>query len=89
MQGFTHIGSGGRLGSTSAKKGLRCVSSDTGGLLNLQPIPDNRNLTFPGHYLRQLFAQVNNPPIDQIQESIVMSLECYVGAEAPGQSSGP
>lgn len=32
-------------------------------------------------YFRQLFAQVTNPPIDPIRESIVMSLECYVGAE--------
>lgn len=32
-------------------------------------------------YFRQLFAQVTNPPIDPIRESIVMSLECSVGAE--------
>ena len=32
-------------------------------------------------YFRQLFAQVTNPPIDPIRESIVMSLECTVGAE--------
>ncbi|GAA95243.1 uncharacterized protein L969DRAFT_21927 [Mixia osmundae IAM 14324] len=32
-------------------------------------------------YFRQLFAQVTNPPIDPIRENIVMSLECYVGAE--------
>ena len=32
-------------------------------------------------YFRQLFAQVTNPPIDPIREAIVMSLECYVGAE--------
>lgn len=32
-------------------------------------------------YFRQLFAQVTNPPIDPIRESIVMSLECAVGAE--------
>lgn len=32
-------------------------------------------------YFRQLFAQVTNPPIDPIRESIVMSLECYVGPE--------
>jgi glutamate synthase (NADPH/NADH) len=32
-------------------------------------------------YFRQLFAQVTNPPIDPIRESIVMSLECVVGAE--------
>ncbi|KIY64888.1 NADPH-dependent glutamate synthase [Cylindrobasidium torrendii FP15055 ss-10] len=36
-------------------------------------------LTF--EYFRQLFAQVTNPPIDPIRESIVMSLEAYVGPE--------
>lgn len=32
-------------------------------------------------YFRQLFAQVTNPPIDPIRESIVMSLETMVGNE--------
>ncbi|KAF8201622.1 NADPH-dependent glutamate synthase [Pholiota molesta] len=32
-------------------------------------------------YFRQLFAQVTNPPIDPIRESIVMSLAAYVGPE--------
>lgn len=32
-------------------------------------------------YFRQLFAQVTNPPIDPIRESIVMSLETMVGRE--------
>ncbi|KAK0634879.1 glutamate synthase [Bombardia bombarda] len=32
-------------------------------------------------YFRQLFAQVTNPPIDPIRESIVMSLECYIGPQ--------
>lgn len=32
-------------------------------------------------YFRQMFAQVTNPPIDPIRESIVMSLECYVGPQ--------
>jgi glutamate synthase (NADPH/NADH) len=32
-------------------------------------------------YFRQLFAQVTNPPIDPIRESIVMSLEAYIGPE--------
>ncbi|KIK11515.1 hypothetical protein PISMIDRAFT_19458 [Pisolithus microcarpus 441] len=34
-------------------------------------------------YFRQLFAQVTNPPIDAIRESIVMSLETYFGPEVP------
>jgi len=32
-------------------------------------------------YFRQLFAQVTNPPIDPIRESIVMSLETMIGRE--------
>ncbi len=32
-------------------------------------------------YFRQKFAQVTNPPIDPLRESIVMSLETCVGAE--------
>ncbi|KAJ3393692.1 glutamate synthase [NADH] [Lobulomyces angularis] len=32
-------------------------------------------------YFRQLFAQVTNPPIDPVRESIVMSLTCYVGPQ--------
>ena len=32
-------------------------------------------------YFRQLFAQVTNPPIDPLRESIVMSLETCIGAE--------
>jgi len=32
-------------------------------------------------YFRQQFAQVTNPPIDPIRESIVMSLETCLGAE--------
>lgn len=40
-------------------------------------------------YFRQLFAQVTNPPIDPIRESIVMSLECYVGPEGNLLEIGP
>ena len=32
-------------------------------------------------YFKQLFAQVTNPPIDPLRESIVMSLQTCVGAE--------
>jgi glutamate synthase domain-containing protein 2/glutamate synthase domain-containing protein 1/glutamate synthase domain-containing protein 3 len=32
-------------------------------------------------YFKQLFAQVTNPPIDPIRESVVMSLQACVGAE--------
>jgi glutamate synthase (NADPH) large chain len=33
------------------------------------------------NYFKQLFAQVTNPPIDPIRESVVMSLQAGVGAE--------
>jgi len=32
-------------------------------------------------YFRQLFAQVTNPPIDPIRESVVMSLGSYIGPQ--------
>ncbi len=35
----------------------------------------------PYDYFRQQFAQVTNPPIDPLRESIVMSLETCIGAE--------
>ena len=31
------------------------------------------------HYFKQMFAQVTNPPIDPIRESIVMSLNSFIG----------
>lgn len=40
-------------------------------------------------YFRQLFAQVTNPPIDPIRESMVMSLESYVGPEGNLLDVGP
>ncbi|MFH1386336.1 MAG: glutamate synthase large subunit [bacterium] len=33
------------------------------------------------NYFKQLFAQVTNPPIDPIRESLVMSLESYIGPQ--------
>jgi glutamate synthase (NADPH) large chain len=33
------------------------------------------------NYFRQLFAQVTNPPIDSLRESLVMSLTSYIGTE--------
>ncbi|HEV2379551.1 MAG TPA: glutamate synthase large subunit [Terriglobia bacterium] len=32
------------------------------------------------HYFRQMFAQVTNPPIDPLRESLVMSLNLYLGS---------
>ena len=40
-------------------------------------------------YFRQQFAQVTNPPIDPIRESIVMSLETCLGAEKNLFDEGP
>jgi len=40
-------------------------------------------------YFKQLFAQVTNPPIDPIRESVVMSLQTGVGAEANLLSEAP
>jgi glutamate synthase domain-containing protein 2/glutamate synthase domain-containing protein 1/glutamate synthase domain-containing protein 3 len=40
-------------------------------------------------YFKQLFAQVTNPPIDPIRESIVMSLGTGVGAEGNLLAEGP
>jgi len=31
------------------------------------------------HYFRQMFAQVTNPPIDPLRESLVMALDLYLG----------
>lgn len=54
------------LGSMGNDAGLAC--------LTLQP-----KILY--EYFRELFAQVTNPPIDPIRESIVMSLECYIGPQ--------
>lgn len=67
------------------KEALGSMGNDA-GLACLTPQP---KLVY--EYFRQLFAQVTNPPIDPIRESIVMSLECYVGPQGnmldmnPGQ----
>ncbi|MBB3102911.1 glutamate synthase large subunit [Azomonas macrocytogenes] len=41
----------------------------------------SRRVRSPYDYFRQQFAQVTNPPIDPLRESIVMSLETCLGAE--------
>jgi glutamate synthase domain-containing protein 2/glutamate synthase domain-containing protein 1/glutamate synthase domain-containing protein 3 len=40
-------------------------------------------------YFKQLFAQVTNPPIDPLRESIVMSIRTGVGSEANLLTEGP
>jgi glutamate synthase (NADPH/NADH) len=54
------------LGSMGNDAALACMSSAPRNVFD---------------YFRQLFAQVTNPPIDPIRESIVMSLETMVGRE--------
>ena len=40
-------------------------------------------------YFKQLFAQVTNPPIDSIRESVIMSLKAYIGPERNLLGFGP
>ena len=40
-------------------------------------------------YFRQQFAQVTNPPIDPLRESIVMSLQTQIGPECQHLRAGP
>ena len=40
-------------------------------------------------YFKQRFAQVTNPPIDSVRETIVMSLESRIGSEGNMLSEGP
>ncbi|ODV90873.1 hypothetical protein CANCADRAFT_31714 [Tortispora caseinolytica NRRL Y-17796] len=61
--------------AAEGKEALGSMGND-GPLACLAPQP---RLLY--EYFRQLFAQVTNPPIDPIRESVVMSLECYVGPQ--------
>lgn len=64
----------GPMGS-DAKEALGSMGNDAA----LACLSEQPKLVY--EYFRQLFAQVTNPPIDPIRESIVMSLECYVGPQ--------
>lgn len=57
------------------KEALGSMGSDT----SLACLASAPQLVY--NYFRQLFAQVTNPPIDPIRESIVMSLSCLIGPE--------
>ena len=46
----------------------------------LAVLSDKPKLLFD--YFKQLFAQVTNPPIDPLRETLVMSLTSYIGREA-------
>src|SRR6185312_6612109 len=61
-----------------AKAGEEPIGS-MGNDAALAVLSDQRPALFS--YFKQLFAQVTNPPIDPIRESIVMSLGTGVGAE--------
>jgi glutamate synthase (NADPH/NADH) large chain len=62
-----------------AKLGEEPVSS-MGSDVPLAILSDRPQLLF--RYFKQLFAQVTNPPIDPIRESLVMSLVTYIGPKA-------
>lgn len=49
----------------------------------------SRQVRSVADYFRQQFAQVTNPPIDPLRETIVMSLETCLGAEQNVFSEGP
>jgi glutamate synthase (NADPH/NADH) large chain len=49
----------------------------------------SRRVRSPFDYFRQQFAQVTNPPIDPLRESVVMSLETCLGAERNVFEEGP
>ncbi len=61
-----------------AAKGEEPVAS-MGNDASLAVLSDRQPPLFA--YFKQLFAQVTNPPIDPIRESVVMSLQAGVGAE--------
>jgi glutamate synthase (NADPH/NADH) large chain len=54
----------------------------------LAVLSDNPRMLYD--YFKQLFAQVTNPPIDSVRESVIMSLKSYIGPEGnllePGES---
>jgi glutamate synthase (NADPH/NADH) large chain len=54
------------VGSMGTDTPLACLSDKPQPLFN---------------YFKQMFAQVTNPPIDPIRESLVMSLTSYIGTE--------
>ena len=59
----------------NGEESLGCMENDT----LLAALSDLPRSNFDFFY--QLFAQVTNPPIDRMRESVVMSLGCWVGPE--------
>ena len=73
---------------------LRPMASDayepTFSMGDDSPLPNLATRPRPvGHYLRQRFAQVTNPPIDPLRERLVMSLRTVLGPRAPLLSELP
>lgn len=61
--------------ASEGKEALGSMGNDAG----LACMTEQPKLIY--EYFRQLFAQVTNPPIDPIRESIVMSLHCLIGPQ--------
>ncbi len=69
-----------------ASKGEEPIGS-MGNDISLAVLSDQAPPLFS--YFKQLFAQVTNPPIDPIRESVVMSIKTGVGSEANLLDEGP
>ncbi len=67
-----------------AKEPLGSMGNDA----PLAVLSDNPRMLYD--YFKQLFAQVTNPPIDSVRESVIMSLKSYIGPEGnilePGEA---
>ncbi len=72
--------------SPSAEAGIEPTGS-MGNDLALAALSEREPSLFS--YFKQRFAQVTNPPIDSVRESIVMSLESRIGSEGNMLSEGP
>jgi glutamate synthase domain-containing protein 2/glutamate synthase domain-containing protein 1/glutamate synthase domain-containing protein 3 len=72
--------------SPAAEAGAEPTGS-MGNDLALAALSDREPSLFS--YFKQRFAQVTNPPIDSVRESIVMSLESRIGSEGNLLSEGP
>ena len=72
--------------SPAAEAGIEPTGS-MGNDLALAALSEHEPSLFS--YFKQRFAQVTNPPIDSVRESIVMSLESRLGSEGNMLSEGP
>ncbi len=72
--------------SPTVQEGLEPTGS-MGNDLALAAMSEHEPCLFS--YFKQQFAQVTNPPIDSVRESIVMSLESRLGSEGNLLAEGP